>query len=73
VSIKAEAALDKLAPSDIAYFVPDWPIKRDLAGSLAVNGLLNDLNETYNSAAGAGVRIMLMLLPLSRTIGRTRL
>ena len=31
--INAQLALNKLAPADIAYFVSNWPIKRDLAGS----------------------------------------
>jgi hypothetical protein len=32
VKITAQASLDKLAPVDIAYFVADWPLKRDPRG-----------------------------------------
>ncbi|HKY06799.1 MAG TPA: translocation/assembly module TamB [Candidatus Binatia bacterium] len=54
--IKARATVEKLAPADIAYFVPDWPLKRDIAGNLVIEGALDDLNGNLD-LAGAGARI----------------
>lgn len=56
VRIKADAALDKLAPADIAYFVAQWPLKRDLAGNLAVDGTLDALKGTLQ-LTGAGAKV----------------
>jgi hypothetical protein len=53
---KAEAVVEKLAPSDMVVFVPAWPIKRDLAGSVTVDGPLDALNGKLQfTAAGAGI------------------
>ena len=54
--IKGQAVVDKLASSDIAYFAADWPLKRDLSGSLAVEGTLADLQGNLN-LAGAGAKL----------------
>ena len=51
VKITAQASLDKLAPADIAYFVADWPLKRDLAGDLTIDGPLADLKGSLNLAS----------------------
>jgi autotransporter translocation and assembly factor TamB len=56
LQIKGQAIADKLASSDIAYFVADWPLKRDLSGSLAVEGTLADLQGNLN-LAGAGAKL----------------
>ena len=56
VKIKAEAVLDRLAPSDIAYFVSQWPLKRDLAGNITIEGTLDALNGKLQ-LAGAGGKI----------------
>ena len=56
LKIKAEAAFDKLAPSDISYFVPQWPLKRELTGNVSVDGSLDDLSGSLRLAAG-GARI----------------
>jgi len=56
LKIKAQAALDKLAPADIAYFVAGWPLKRDLAGNLSIDGALDDLKGNLD-LAGAGAKI----------------
>jgi autotransporter translocation and assembly factor TamB len=56
LKIKARAVLEKLAPADIAYFVADWPLKRDITGNLAIEGSLGDLSGQMN-LAGAGAKI----------------
>jgi autotransporter translocation and assembly factor TamB len=56
LKIKGQAVVDKLASSDIAYFVADWPLKRDLSGSLAVEGTIVDLQGNLN-LAGAGAKL----------------
>jgi autotransporter translocation and assembly factor TamB len=56
IHIKAQAALEKLAPSDMAAFFPEWPIKHVLAGTLAVDGTLSDLSGDVKLAA-AGARM----------------
>jgi len=56
VTIKADAALDKLARADIAYFVAQWPLKQDLAGRIAVDGALDALNGTVQ-LTGASAKI----------------
>src|SRR4030095_1858542 len=53
---KPKAALDKLAPADVAYFVAGWPLKRDLAGNVNIDGALNDLKGNLD-LAGAGAKI----------------
>ena len=55
--IKAHALLEKLAPTDIAYLVTDWPLKRDLAGNVTVEGSLDDLSGNIN-VAGAGAKLV---------------
>jgi autotransporter translocation and assembly factor TamB len=56
LKIKAQAALDKLAPTDVAYFVAGWPLKRDLAGNVSIDGALDDLKGNLD-LAGAGAKI----------------
>jgi autotransporter translocation and assembly factor TamB len=56
LKIKAQAALDKLAPADVAYFVAGWPLKRDLAGNLSIDGALDDLKGNLD-LTGAGAKI----------------
>ena len=56
LKIQAQAALDKLAPNDVAYFVAGWPLKRDLAGNVSIDGALDDLKGNLD-LAGAGAKI----------------
>src|SRR5689334_309457 len=54
--VKMDALIDRLAPSDIAYFVPQWPLKPILAGNVSVAGPLDDLNGAVQlTSAGAKV------------------
>jgi len=50
--VKMDALMDRLAPSDIAYFVPQWPLKPILAGNVSVAGPLDDLNGAVQLASG---------------------
>lgn len=56
LQVKARARIDKLAPADIGYFVVDWPLRRDLAGEVSVEGALDDLHANLNFH-GAGARL----------------
>ena len=56
LKIKAEGILDKLAPSDVRYFVSRWPLKPDITGRIAVDGALDALEGTVQ-LAGAGAKI----------------
>ena len=56
IRIKAQAALEKLAAADIAFFVADWPLKPDLSGSLTLDGPLDDLTGHVN-LGGAGAKL----------------
>lgn len=52
--IKARAELPKLAASDIARYVPGWPIKHDFTGKAVIDGPLDRLNgDVELAAAGA--------------------
>jgi autotransporter translocation and assembly factor TamB len=54
--VKMDALIDRLAPSDIAYFVPQWPLKPILVGNVSVAGPLDDLNGAVQlTSAGAKV------------------
>ena len=55
LKMKGQAVVEKLASLDMAYFVADWPLKRDLSGSLAVEGTLADLQGNLN-LAGSGAK-----------------
>ena len=54
--INAQLELVKLAPADIAYFVANSPLKRDLTGTLQVDGALDALKGKLQLAA-AGARV----------------
>jgi autotransporter translocation and assembly factor TamB len=56
LQVKARARIDQLAPADLAYFVSDWPLRRDLAGEFAVEGALADLHGSLN-LAGADAKL----------------
>ena len=56
VKLKMDALVDRLAPADIIYFVPQWPLKPILAGNISVSGALTDLNGGVQLAA-AGAKI----------------
>ncbi|HEX5607814.1 MAG TPA: translocation/assembly module TamB domain-containing protein [Candidatus Binatia bacterium] len=51
LKVKVDALVDRLAPADIAYFVPQWPLKPVLAGNVSVAGPLDDLNGAVQLAS----------------------
>jgi autotransporter translocation and assembly factor TamB len=55
-TLKARLSLEKLAAADIAYFVPDWPLKPDLSGTAVIEGALDDLTADVN-LTGAGAKL----------------
>jgi autotransporter translocation and assembly factor TamB len=60
--LQADISIERLAVTDVNAFVPDWPIKRDLTGTAAVNGPFSDLAVNLNlAAAGAKVQADLTL------------
>ena len=60
LQVKARARIDKLAPADLAYFVSDWPLRRDLAGEFNVTGALDDLHGNV-TLTGAGAKLLARL------------
>ena len=56
LQVKARARVDRLAPADIGYFLADWPLRRDIAGDLTVEGPLADLEGVF-SLGGAGAKL----------------
>ena len=67
-NLDAKIALERLAPSDVRNFFADWPIRRDIAGVIAVNGPLNALVFDVDlAAAGAKVAANLKLQTADET------
>jgi autotransporter translocation and assembly factor TamB len=60
LQVKARARIDQLAPADLAYFVADWPLRRDLAGEFNVTGALDDLHGNV-TLTGAGAKLLARL------------
>ena len=56
MAVKGALSIAKLAPADIAYFVPAWPLKPDIAGNVNVDGPLDGLNG-HLELTGAGGKI----------------
>ncbi len=56
LKITARAALEKLAPADIAFFAPDLRLKHDIVGRLSIDGTLDALHgDLALGAAGATI------------------
>jgi autotransporter translocation and assembly factor TamB len=43
MQIDVKAAIERLAPADIVRFVPQWPVKQPITGTLALKGRPEDL------------------------------
>jgi translocation and assembly module TamB len=50
----ARVVFAKLAPADVARFVPAWPVKSDLSGTADLRGPLGDLEGGFSLLAGEG-------------------
>jgi autotransporter translocation and assembly factor TamB len=51
---EVKVSVDRLAPADVAQFVPQWPVKGDVSGTLNVHGPLNALAGDFSLAVAAG-------------------
>lgn len=56
MNVKAAVSMAKLAPVDIAFLVPAWPLKPIIAGNVNVDGPLDSLNGNLEFT-GAGGKI----------------
>ena len=56
VNVDAKIAVEKLAPSDVRGLFADWPLRRDVAGAITINGPLDALVVGVNLAA-VGARL----------------
>lgn len=50
--IAANLAIEKLAAADLARFVPDWPVKQNLTGTIDANGPFEALAVALDIGAG---------------------
>ncbi len=53
VNVDAKIAVERLAPHDIGRFFADWPLRRDVAGAISINGPLDALVVDLNLAAAS--------------------
>jgi autotransporter translocation and assembly factor TamB len=51
---EARVSLDKLAPSDVARFVPRWPLKENVSGTVHVRGPLQALDGDFSFSLAGG-------------------
>ena len=45
-------SIDKLAPADIAHFVPQWPVKANVSGTVNLRGPLSGAKGRFFSLGG---------------------
>ncbi len=50
----AKVSIDKLAPADIAHFVPQWPVKANVSGMANLSGPLTALKGDFSLAVADG-------------------
>jgi autotransporter translocation and assembly factor TamB len=50
----AKVSIDKLAPADIARFVPPWPVKANVSGTANVHGPLTALKGDFSLSVADG-------------------
>lgn len=51
---EAKVSIDKLAPGDVAYFVPQWPIKATVSGTADLHGPLTALKGDFSLSVADG-------------------
>lgn len=54
LAVEAKILLEKAAPTDVAKFFPQWPLRKDLHGTLDVRGTPGALRGNLALAAGGG-------------------
>ena len=50
----AKVSIDKLAPADIAHFVPQWPVKANVSGAVDLQGPLTALTGDFSLSLAEG-------------------
>jgi translocation and assembly module TamB len=50
----AKVSIDKLAPADIAHFVPQWPVKANVSGTADLHGPLTALKVDFSLGVADG-------------------
>jgi autotransporter translocation and assembly factor TamB len=50
----AKVSIDKLAPADIAHFVPQWPVKANVSGTADLHGPLTALKGDFSLGVADG-------------------
>jgi translocation and assembly module TamB len=50
----AKISIDKLAPADVARFVPQWPVKTIVSGAAEIHGPLTALHADFSLSAADG-------------------
>jgi autotransporter translocation and assembly factor TamB len=51
---EAKVSIDKLAPADIAHFVPQWPVKANVSGMANLRGPLTALKGDFSLSVADG-------------------
>ena len=51
---EAKVSIDKLAPADIAHFVPQWPVKANVSGTANLRGPLTALKGDFSLSVADG-------------------
>ena len=51
---EAKVSIDKLAPGDVATFVPQWPVKANVSGTVDVRGPLTALKGDFSLSVADG-------------------
>jgi autotransporter translocation and assembly factor TamB len=51
---EARVSIDRLAPADVARFVPQWPVKENVSGIVNVRGPMQSLNGDFSFSLAGG-------------------
>ena len=54
LEMEAKVSIDKLAPRDVAYFVPQWPVKATVSGTADLRGPLTALKGEFSLSVADG-------------------
>ena len=50
----ARVSIDQLAPADVKYFIPQWPVKQNISGTVNVSGPARALNGDFSLSVADG-------------------
>jgi autotransporter translocation and assembly factor TamB len=54
IETEAKVSIEKLAPADIAHFVPQWPVKANVSGTVNLRGPLSALKGDFSLSVADG-------------------